>query len=218
MSMVKALRYDKVSWHAQKMKWRDSLSMALDAGQPWLIYQMFPNMYNKRDVMRLHRRLLLSDIFSLLPSQHDDDGQNKKSWFDTEQGPKTDFYWQGKKLKISVSYARDFCVIGLHALSDVHSGFGIDVVDTMAILNWPEEELDVLAQTYLSSETQQALQNEYGSAKVELFATAWTHFEAVAKANEKNGIVQEDIHLTQTVHTWNITNLPAGIVGCAVVV
>jgi GMP synthase-like glutamine amidotransferase len=79
-------------------------------------------------------------------------------------------------------------------------------------------ELDVLAQTYLSSETQQALQNEYGSAKVELFATAWTHFEAVAKANEKNGIVQEDIHLTQTVHTWNITNLPAGIVGCAVVV
>ena len=30
MSMVKALRYDKVSWHAQKMKWRDSLTMALD--------------------------------------------------------------------------------------------------------------------------------------------------------------------------------------------
>ena len=23
MSMVKALRYDKVSWHAQKMKWQE---------------------------------------------------------------------------------------------------------------------------------------------------------------------------------------------------
>lgn len=217
MSMVKALRYDKVSWHAQKTKWRDSLIMALDAGQPWLIYQMFPNMYNKRDVMRLHRRLLLSDIFSLLPSECDDEG-NEKHWFDTEQGPKTNFHWQGQRLKISVSYARDFCVIGLNVLSDVHRGFGIDIVDTVAILSWPEEELDVLAQSYFSSEIQKKLKDEQGQAKVELFAQAWSQFEAIAKANEKNGIVHGNAQLTQAVYTWTITNLPTGIVGCAVVV